>query len=457
MTYDKILYFLFFLFCVSPAGFAQLASDVPTKVRQHVNERVDRELNRSIVVGIVTDSSEEYITAGTMSDEFPAKPDKDTLFEIGPVTKLFTAAATTNLVQRKQLSWKTPINALLPQEADPPKFEDRFINIHSLATHSAGLPRLPLNLNPADAKNPYADYGQEDMYAALGMAALPYPPSTIYLYSNFGYGLLGHLLEARLDKPYETIIAERITIPMKMTDTVVTLSDEQRVRLATGHNGTESTPNWDYKAMQGAGALKSTASDMLKFLKAQMGMYRNPLAATYGAMHAPILPTGAKDTMVGYGWQITSRDGTVVYWHNGATGGYASFVGFNPSRRVGVVVLTNTCQNVDEIGFYVLAPDVFPLGEFPPLAHVDEQTLQRYVGTYQMAPGVNIAITREGDRLYARITGSPKFRLYAISDTRFGFANESVILNFKTGKKSGPVPKIRIEGTTSSYDAKRVE
>lgn len=435
----------------------QLAPEVPARVQAHIGERVARDLNRALIVGIVSDLGEEYLTAGSLSDASPEPPAKDTLFEIGSVTKLFTAAAAADLVQKRRWTWKTPAAALLPSAAALPSFDDERINIHDLATHSSGLARLPHNLPTGDSANPFAAYNTELLYAGLSEATLPFRPGTFYLYSHFGYGLLGHLLELRTGEPFEAVIAEHITEPLKMGDTVVNLSEGQAARLAPGHKGMGTVPQWDFGALAGAGALKSTAADLITFLRAQMGMVNSPLARTFGGMHAPILPTGSKDTMVGYAWQITRREGSVIYWQNGATGGYASFIGFNPSQRVGVVILTNSAQNIDELGFYILAPDVFPLGQFPPLASVPVATLERYVGSYQMAPGTRIRITRDEGRLYAEITGTPRYRIYPLSKTTFGFANEDIRLNFETSRPSGPVPKVKIEGTVSAYDARRIE
>ncbi|WOO39699.1 serine hydrolase [Rubellicoccus peritrichatus] len=451
------------IFCISVFLFSGMycvhaqSPGVNDKVGAHITEKVNRELNQSIIVGIVTSAGDEYITAGTISEENPTAPTKDTIYEIGSITKVFTAASAADLIKQRQLTWKTTAGALLPQNAQPPNFEGQPINLHHLATHSSGLARLPLNLNPEDPQNPYKDYDEEALYKGVKLAGLPYPPGSFYLYSNFGYGLLGHLLELRTGDPYETIVKEHVTEPLGMANTAVTLTEEQQVLLAPGHQGKKEVPGWDLNAMSGAGALKSNAEDLIKFLKAQMGMIKNPKAAAMGSIHAPILPTGSKDTMVGYAWQITRSDGTTVYWHNGQTGGYASFIGFNPSRRIGVVVLSNTNQSVDEIGFYVLAPDVYPLGDFQPLPRVPISTLERYVGTYEIAPGAEIKVTREDNRLYATITGTPTYRIFPISETRFGFAEGNLILDFDSKAKRGKVQTIKVEEKLRSYGARRIK
>ncbi len=442
-------------------GFATtlLALDpqVESTLRLHLNERMDRELNQAIVIGVVTSMGEEYLTAGNLEAGDPTKPDKNTIFEIGGVTKVFTAATVSDLVQARQLTWKTTAAALLPQDAQPPIFDGEYINLHQLATHSSGLPPQPLDLKPADPANPLADYDEAALYRDLPMTGYGFRPGSNYVHSDLGYGLLGHLLELRMGQPYEEIVTERITGPLKLKDTVVTLSEEQQKRLAPPHEGLSPAKSTDWGVLQGAGALKSTAEDLLQYLKAQMGMIKTSKVKAFSVTHTPIVPTGDKDTLSGYGWQITNKEGTTVFWHNGLTGGYAAFIGFNPGRRIGVAVLTNTSLSVDEIGFYLLAPEVFPLGDFPPLMRLPEAVLARYPGTYNIAPGANIEVTRAGQRLYATLPGGATYRLYPITDTRFGLAKGDMTLNFQAPGKRGPAKALLVEEKLSSYAAKRVE
>lgn len=442
---------------VSATVLSALDPAVESTLRNHLNERLDRELNQSIVVGIVSNYGEEYITVGTLERDGQNKPDKDTLYDIGGVTKVFTAATTADLVQARQLTWKTTAAALLPQGAAPPVFDGQAINLHQLATHSSGLPPLPLGLKPDDPANPLAGYDAKALYENLPQTGYAFRPGTNYLHSELGYGLLGHLLELRTGETYEAVVQERITGPLGLEDTVVTLSEEQQTRLAPPHEGLSPAPLTDWGVLQGAGALKSSAANLATFLKAQMGLIKTPKATAFSATHTPILPTGAQDTMVGRAWQVTSKEGITLYWHNGLSGGYASFIGFNPGRRVGVVILTNTSLSVDEIGFYVLAPEVFPLGSFSPLPRLPVETLLRYTGTYAVSPEARITISREGQNLYCTFSGGARYRLYPISDKLFGFAKGGITLSFDAPGKRGQAKSLTVNEKLSSYAAKRVD
>jgi CubicO group peptidase (beta-lactamase class C family) len=124
---------------------------------------------------------------------------------------------------------------------------------------------------------------------------------------------------------------------------------------------------------------------------------------------------------IGLAWHVLSRPSGSIVWHNGGTGGYRTFTGFDPVRRVGVVVLSNLNSNVDDIGFHML-DETFPLQQ-PAVRRteiaVDSLVLARYVGEYELAPTFHITVTREGASLFAQATAQPRFRIYAESDSTF--------------------------------------
>jgi CubicO group peptidase (beta-lactamase class C family) len=266
-----------------------------------------------------------------VSAEQPTAPDGDTLFEIGSITKAFTGTLLALEVADGKLALDDPIRKHLPSEVKVPAKE---ITLLQLATHRSGLPRLPDNLAPKDATNPYADYGVEDLYHGLETCKLRRDPGTGYEYSNLGMGLLGHVLERRSGRSYEQLVVDRICGPLKMTDTRITLSEDQKRRLAPGHLPTRKVvPNWDLPTLAGAGALRSTANDLLRFLEAN-------LRGAYAAAHEPRAPN------IGLGWHLLPG----AVWHNGGTGGYRSFAAFDPKGNHAVVVLGNATSDTDALG-----------------------------------------------------------------------------------------------------------
>jgi CubicO group peptidase (beta-lactamase class C family) len=204
-----------------------------------------------------------------------------------------------------------------------------------------------------------------------------------------------------------------------MADSRITLTGDLRSRLAPGHDAAgRAVPNWDLPTLAGAGALRSTAADMLTYLAAHLDPPATPLGRAMTAAQTPQRAAGGRQR-VGLGWHV--RDGetdSAIVWHNGGTGGYHSFAGFSPSRRVAVVVLANSTANIDDIGFHLLDPATPLMVERPDVA-VRPAVLERYVGTYELAPQFAIAVTLENGRLVVQATGQPAFPVFASSDSTF--------------------------------------
>ena len=156
---------------------------------------------------------------------------------------------------------------------------------------------------------------------------------------------------------YEALVRSRILVPLGMTSTVIALSPGMKARLAVGHDDKLApVANWDLPTLAGAGALRSTANDMLILLAANLGYLKSPLAPAMAAMLAVRRPTGIPGLEIALGWHIATRDGHEIVWHNGGTGGYRSFIGYEQKSGVGVVVLSNadSAAGVDDIGQHLL-------------------------------------------------------------------------------------------------------
>jgi CubicO group peptidase (beta-lactamase class C family) len=279
--------------------------------------------------------------------------DEKTLFEIGSIGKPFTALLLADMVEQGELSYNDPIDKFLPDSLNVPDFNGQAIKLIDLVTHTSGLPVIPDNLAPADEDNPYADYTIEQMYSALERSSLRRNPGQQYEYSNLGPGLLGHILSLVSGKSYEELVVERITDELGMPDTRVNLTLEQQNRLATGYRDGEAFPLWDNPTLAGAGALRSTAHDMLTFLAANLGLQESRLFEAMQVTHQPRY--GVSETMwVGLAWHIRDLGDLQIIEHHGATGGYWGFAGFIKDQQIGVVVLTNTFQDIDEIGLELL-------------------------------------------------------------------------------------------------------
>jgi CubicO group peptidase (beta-lactamase class C family) len=397
-----------------------VASDAD--VRQILVDRIDlQHQSVGIVVGVIGPEGRRVIAYGHLEKGDSRPLNGDTVFEIGSETKVFTSLLLADMVQRGEVALGDPVAKYLPPGAKMPERNGRSITLVDLATHTSGLPRLPTNMSPKDPANPYADYSVEQLYQFLSRYQLTRDIGSQYEYSNLGGGLLGHVLALHAGMSYETLVESRICTPLDMNSTRITLTPEMKARIAAGHNAAlDTVENWDLPTLAGAGALRSTANDMLTFIAANLGYTKSPLATAMAAMLKERRPTGQPGLEMALGWHIFTTGGTEIIWHNGGTGGYRSFMGFDPKARVGVVLLSNaeTSAGVDDIGRHLLDPSV-PLLT-PPKEHkqvaADPKLFDGYVGRYQLAPNFIITITRDGDHLFEQATGQPKFEILPEGD-----------------------------------------
>lgn len=377
-----------------------------------------------IVVGLVDGSGERFVVSGTTAPGGTTAPDPDSVFEIGSITKVFTSLVLADMVVRGEVGLDDPVAKLLPAEARVPERDGRAITLRDLSNQVSGLPRLPNNLKPADGGDPYADYGPARLYEFLAGYKLPRAIGEKYEYSNLGVGLLGHALALKAGLSYEELVRRRVLEPLGMNDTAMALPDRLAARLAPGFDLLlKPVKNWRFDALAGAGALRSTARDMLKFLTAAMGRRETPLRRAFDLMLEDRRPTGAPDLEIGLGWHVWKKYGTEIVWHNGGTGGYRSFAGFDPAKKTGVVVLCDTSFGVDDLGLHALEPR-WPAGRFkPPVERkavaVDETVLRSYEGDYEPAPGVTLTVAVDAGKLKIKAAGQAAFEYLPLSPTEF--------------------------------------
>ena len=343
------------------------------EIRAILGDRIDRaKQSVGIVVGVIDDQGRIVIGHGRRGPDDEAQPDGDTVFEIGSVTKVFTATLLADMVRDGRLALQDPVQKFLPESARVPVRGEKPITLYHLTTHTSGLPRMPNNFAPADPSTPSADYSVQQMYEFLSGHELARDPGAQAEYSNFGAGLLGHVLALQAGTDYETLVRKRITAPLGMTDTTITLSPAQRERLARGHDGNlKPVSNWDIPTLAGAGALRSTVNDMLKFVAANLGSVDSKLSAALQETHKAREDFGSPEARIGLGWIVITEHDRTIHWHNGGTGGYHSFVGLGKEHRRGVVVLSNASPSIDDIGLHLLEPK-FELADVEPAKTMKE-------------------------------------------------------------------------------------
>ena len=305
-----------------------------------------------LVVGYLAGGEEQVAGYGHTGPATPGDPDTPgpgTIFEIGSITKVFTGLRLADLAAHGVVGLDDPVARHLPV---PEGWE---MTLGDLSSHAAGLGRNPrgtLRSWLRDRRNPFASLSAEDVHEGLARTRLRRRPGKRARYSNLGAGLLGQALERAAGQPYERLVRERICLPLGMSDTVVVPSAEQAARVAVGHTRRgRPVPPFEVPALPGAGALRSTAADMLRFLKANLDPASTPRAAPLERIQQPRHRMG-RGMQVGLGWLIarSPEPAGPLLWHNGGTNGFRSFAAVARDRGIAVVVLSNAARSVDRLG-----------------------------------------------------------------------------------------------------------
>lgn len=401
-----------FLLLLETAGLAAHAGSLPGRVEAAARERISAGTYQTLVFGIVDGDRSEVATFGKLDDG--KAPDGDTIYEIGSITKTFTATLLAQSVLAGRVRLETPVAQLLPDFQIPSRGGIK-ITLAELGTQHSALPRLPTNLRPKDAGDPYADYDAAKLKAFLAGYQLTRDPGATYEYSNLGFGLLGYVLAQSERTPYGDLIEQRILKPLGMQSSGTVLRDAMRAHLAPGHNNRgEVAKNWHMDALAGAGAIHSTANDMLRYLRANMGLDQSPLAEAMKLAQEPRSEM-SKTMRIGLAW-MTTRKG--IIWHNGETEGYRSFIGFTADRRRGVIVLSNTDAYLDDLGFATLDPEARLLPATQAIV-LPNASLDEYVGTYKVGDQLLLKIFRSNDQLLLQKTGQGPIPIFPSAADEF--------------------------------------
>jgi CubicO group peptidase (beta-lactamase class C family) len=429
MSIHKIVRFTCFALVLLHVPFSAAGEDFTNAIHAYLQQCVEAEkINICIVVGLVDESGASIVGCGELDNG--KEVNGDTVFEIGSVTKTFTALLLQDMVERGKMKLDDPLASYLPKSVRMPARNGKEITLLQLATHTSGLPcepdnREPDHYDPRYVDAPCTDYSVEKLYAFLSSYQLTRDPGSQFEYSNPGMALVGHAAALKAGTNYESIVVDRICRPLQMDSTRVTLTPELKSRFAIGHSHCGyALPSCDFGALAPVSALKSTASDMVKYLSANLGLTPSPLVPTMERTHAVRFLNTLADFSIGLGW-IISRDprGTKTVWHNGATYGHLAFVGFDKERRHGVVVLSNSRMSNELLGLggFLLKCE-WRSDRRPRESQGSGMENNSYVGQYRRSwkrsagtpsePG--IGIRRAGDRLFAQVTGSSAWPVNAL-------------------------------------------
>jgi D-alanyl-D-alanine-carboxypeptidase/D-alanyl-D-alanine-endopeptidase len=389
-----------------------------------VRQWVESESAVGMTIGTLSNGAWQTSSAGRIGGSGSRPPTDSTSFELGSVSKVFTGTLLADMVLRGEVSLDDPVRKFLPATVRVPSHNGREITLRDLASHVAALPREPTNYRSNDPVEQRLGYGPDDLYAFLSSLSLERSPGERYLYSNVGMALLGHVLALRAGQGYESLVTERILAPLGMHDTYIFPDSSREAREAGGFTpDMEPTPAWRAgrnSVLLGSGRWRSSIRDLHRLAQAVIDRPATPVGRALALALAPVHAVQAPNDSVGLAWHLNDQGPRIVL-HSGGTGGFASFVGVEPSSRRAVVILSNT--NVPDLitfGLHIIDPRVrYTPPVRRPFIAIPAAVLERYVGTYVQPSGTRWLVTREGDRLYFTPPGAPRFRLYPISELKF--------------------------------------
>ena len=417
----------------SPAApvVRQLPSD--EELRTLLADQIDAQ-HKSVgmVIGIITPEGRRVVSHGCTSHTQGRPVDGDTVFEIASVTKVFTTLLLADMTQRGEVALGDPLAAYLPGNVRVPQRKGRQITLVDLATHTSGLPPQPPNLSGLDDPAA-ATYSAEQLYSSLSTYELTRDIGSEWEYGNLDTALLGHALSRRAGTDYESLVRTRVTGPLGLWRTS-TVEASFEPNMAVSHDSDlRPTQRLALGALAPAGAMFSSANDLLTLLGVCLGIVPSPLAAAFQAMVAtrrPMRPPmlamlrrhwrtilrmafshrrrGGRQSPVfsraeqALGWYIVGRGEEEIVVHDGAGPSCAASIAYDGKSRTGVVVLSNTGMMVQDISRHVLWSES-PLARPRREVTLDPTLLDRYVGQYQAATSPPFRVLRKGDRLYMRV------------------------------------------------------
>lgn len=453
----KRLFLTSFIFLMALSSlFAFQDITITDEVKENIKERIKNGESVGIVVGVVNArGGREYFSYGKTRMKGGKAVDEYSIYEIGSISKVFTGIVFADMVVHRELRLEDTVQKYLPSGVKIPTRNGDSITLEHLATHTSALPRMPANFRPTDFGNPYADFTVKEMYDFLSACTLARNIGEKYEYSNLATGLLGHILSLKAGMSYEQLIIERICLVLGMNSTVITLTPQLKKRLAKGHNAREEVPNWDIPTLAGAGALRSSADDMITFMAANMGVRRSKLSEAMDLSHEKRID--ASETMkVGINWHIRDNGTTKIIWHNGGTGGYRTFCGFIKDKKIGVVVLSNMNIGADDIGFHLLDSSSKLKKSRKPLV-LKSEILEKYSGEYQLTKNkTKVIISRDGNKLLMKVQGQPEILIFPESETKFFMKEAPIQVTFKMNA-SGKVSGLIIHQGGTDTEAKKIK
>lgn len=395
-------------------------ADVQTKLDAFVADKPG-----GIAVAWVDADGVAFFQAGKFDAADPRSITPDTQFEIGSITKVFTALLLSESERLGKVNRNDPAAKYLLPASDPAQVSLEKITLLSLTTHSSGLPEMPDNSPPSKT---FTRYDRAALIKSLRLHGPTASVGHLVNYSNYGVAVLGEALGSAWGTTYPDALQTHVLTPLGLKHTTLAMVGTPALtEMVPGHaaNG-KVTDNWTMLAFAPCGALRSSTRDLAQFLQTALGGSEAPLATAFATTTTPQMPDPKHGCEIGLGWYLNKDHDRTVVFHGGKTAGYQSFLGFiRGDRGSGVVVLTNHNVNVTPIGFSLLG--VTPLQPTPELV----KNASDYAGQYPLKAKFVITITEQNGALFAQATGQRRLALRELKPDRYIIVGAPAEISFE--------------------------
>lgn len=347
-----IVFFLQWTLCFNSIGQgAQLHGEIDKIIRY--DTEIDMKKTPGYIIGIIDNDSTYFFSYGTKILKQKVDFTKDDVFESGSISKLFTSALISVLMNEGRIDISQPVNKYLPSEYANPRLHS--VTISDLIHHQSGLPRRPLYFGKKEknAQNPYAQYTNTDL---LTFYRDYIPDGRTFEYSHTNYALLEVVVEKITGVKYHDLLNDKILKPLKMDRTFTDFPEEKIGLLTPGYDRAQKKVNpWTFTSFKASEAVKISPNDMITFLKAHMASSGTYLDTILGKNLNIVAMPGLNEALsVSMGWHNFSKKNLNIYMHTGNTTGHNAFVAMVKDTKTGVIIFSNSSVGTQDLGLQIL-------------------------------------------------------------------------------------------------------
>lgn len=430
------------------------ASPIPEDVTPWVEAQLELGRVRAVVVGVREGDVSTFQAYGWRDAAGTEPVEATDVFELGSITKTFTAALFADAILRGEVRPDTRLSEALGPEvvlrSDP--------TLAALATHHSGFGRMPCHTPPhAPGTHAFAGWTQADLRRDL--ATCPVGEGGAYAYSNLGFAALGLALATRTGAPWASLLEARLLTPMGLTGRIAA-DGFAPDRMVAGWDGHQTSAPWQFDAMSPAGGLRSDAAALLEWGALHQPDAVGPwseITALATAEHADLTATSVSTGYAWFRYAEPAREGFAegpgVVGHGGSTGYFHAQLLLDPTR-VAVVLVAGT--DADDLGFHLMRPDRAPLPPLPQKVPLSPEALAPYTGVWQVGNDAVMRVWSEDGHLMARVRGQREEPLWPMAPDVFGWAAVDARVMFRRAEdgrfregllvQGASVPIMRLEG-----------